>query len=145
MTEPTMCELAWAAGFIDGEGCVSVAKSTRNGQPLPYYRADLSASNTVKAPLDKLSAMFGGRVMVVRPSVGRRRVSYAWKTSGTARSAEVLRQLLPWLTVKRRQAELILEFAQFFGTIKHQQKKPDRVKLELLKQRMHVLNTRGVA
>ena len=142
---PTLCDLAWAAGFIDGEGCVSVAKSSRKGQPLPYYRADLSASNTVRAPLEKLSSMFGGRIVTVRASVGNRRTSYAWKTSGTAKTAEVLRLLLPCLLVKKRQAELVLEFAQFFGTIKVQQKKPDRAQLEVLKQRMHVLNARGVA
>lgn len=138
-------DLAWAAGFIDGEGCVSVTKSARQGQPLPYYRADLIVANTVREPLDKLASIFGGRVVVTRRAIGNRRLTYGWKTTGTAHTASVLRALLPWLTVKRCQAALVLEFAEAFGTIRHQQKKPDRERLEVLKQQMHVLNARGAA
>lgn len=140
-----LLDVAWAAGFVDGEGCVSVTKSSRKGQPLPYYRADLIVANTVKEPLDKLALIFGGRVVVTRPSIGNRQLTYGWKTTGTSHTARVLQELLPWLTVKRAQAALVLEFAAFFGTIRHQQKKPDREQLEALKQRMHVLNARGAA
>lgn len=140
-----MHDIAWAAGFFDGEGCVSIAKSARKGQPLPYYRAELIVANTSREPLDRFEILFGGRVVVVRPAKHNRKLTYGWKTTGTAHTAQVLRELLPWLTVKRGQALLVLEFASFFGTIKVQQKKPDRTKLEELKQRMHVLNCRGTA
>jgi hypothetical protein len=140
-----LTEIAWAAGFVDGEGCVSIAKSGRRGQPLPYYRAELIVANTVREPLDRLALLFGGRVVVARRAIGNRKLTYQWKTTGTAHTTSVLRELLPWLTVKRAQAALVLEFAQCFGTIKHQQKKPDRPLLEVLKNRMHVLNMRGVA
>jgi hypothetical protein len=140
-----LTDVAWAAGFVDGEGCVSVCKSSRKGQPLPYYRADLVVSNTVREPLDRLASLFGGRVVVTREAVGNRKRTFGWKTTGTAHTAEVLRELLPWLTVKREQASLVVEFSQCFGTIKRQQKKPDRPRLELLKQKMHELNARGAA
>jgi hypothetical protein len=38
-----------------------------------------------------------------------------------------------------------LEATELFGTVTRQQKKPDRPRLELLKQKMHALNGRGVA
>lgn len=139
----TLHDVAWAAGFFDGEGCVSMAKSARKGQPLPYYRVELIVSNTVKSPLDRLSELFGGRVVVARKAKGNRQTVYQWKTSGTAHTARVLKELLPWLTVKRQQALVALEAASLFGNVRKQQKKPDRPKLELLKQEMHRLNARG--
>lgn len=97
-------EVAWAAGFFDGEGCVSIAKSARKGQPLPYYRADLIVSNTSREPLDRFAGLFGGRVVVVRLAQHKRKLTYGWKTTGTSHSAKVLLELLPWLTCKREQA-----------------------------------------
>ena len=46
---PTACsgDIAWAAGFVDGEGCISLSKTRQPGRKHPTYRPrfDLGQNN----------------------------------------------------------------------------------------------------
>jgi len=98
-------ELAYLAGIIDGEGCVSIAKNTRRGRN--YYSLRINVSNNSIDLMQWLEDTFGD---VVRTSYHRwydRRDLYDWTASGN--QAQVLLELvLPFLIIKKDQAKLAL-------------------------------------
>jgi hypothetical protein len=56
--ELPVSDLAWAAGFIDGEGTISVySRADRVGE----FKVLLQAVNTNRTALDRLQSMFGGQ------------------------------------------------------------------------------------
>jgi hypothetical protein len=95
-------DAAWAAGFLDGEGSIGVYRSHST------YSLTVYAGQKVREPLDKLSEMFGGNV---RWNAKRSQASglWDWKRHGVSAVA-VLEAVMPYLTVKRPQAELAIEF-----------------------------------
>lgn len=103
MTSKT--DLAWAAGFIDGEGCISIArqnsKTCRSGH---RYTMKLVVSQKRRPALDKLQAMFGGTVK--KPSS-----QDIWWWVVTAQQAKLaLEAVFPYLVEKYDQAEVAIAF-----------------------------------
>jgi hypothetical protein len=98
-------DLAWAAGFIDGEGCVSLIKR-RNGSGYLYFQSNLNVPQIDKSPLLKLQSMFDGNIRAIKP-IGNRRPSYVW-TVHASKCRNALQLMLPYLVVKKRETELLL-------------------------------------
>ena len=74
-SEQTVTDLAWAAGFIDGDGVISMYK--RADRPVNEYRVVVRAMNTNRLALDKLKGMFGGSVHVMTKASN----THGWKPS----------------------------------------------------------------
>jgi len=102
----TQTDIAWAAGFFDGEGCITVPVRTRSRNRRNYSLA-LYVGQVDPRPLARLQGYFGGAV-VSRTSWGKGRPIFMWRISGTTAEA-ALRVLLPFLMVKAEQARLALE------------------------------------
>lgn len=98
--------LAYMAGFFDGEGSVEVyayeRKADNNGGGAAGSLS-ISATQKVNAPLLGMQSMWGGSIR------RNARGLFEWKVSG-GKAAQALREMLPYLIVKRRQAELAIEF-----------------------------------
>jgi len=91
--------VAWAAGFIDGEGCVALVRDTTRGT---YVR--LSVGQRTREPLTFLCELFGG-------SIHQEKTRPMWKWVVSHRTAsKALTELLPYLVVKQDQAALALRF-----------------------------------
>lgn len=92
---PRIRDLAWAAGFLEGEGSFSAGKRTST------Y---VVASQVNREPLDKLRALFGGSMLFRHHR--RRNPSwspfYRWQVGG-ARAIGVILTLWPMLSQKRRE------------------------------------------
>lgn len=97
-------DLIWAAGFIDGDGCITIQNS-KNGR---YGQPTISASQANIEPLVILRELFGGSI---RKHDDNRKPtyspSYRWRLTAT-KAVEACRTLLPYLRVRRRQAELVI-------------------------------------
>lgn len=99
--------VAWAAGFFDGEG--SVGTPTRR-------HINISISQVDPRPLAIVKELFGGKIFF-HDSAGVRRNGDRWKPqwryhlSGYQASV-ALREMLPYLIVKRDSAELAIEMAR---------------------------------
>ena len=100
-------DLAWAAGFIDGEGTVYISPE-RTKHPMGLR---LLASQTVEKPLRKLQSLFGGGNVYLRNDTRKEtyRPLWTWQLSGTLAKA-ALKAMLPYLTVKSQQAAIALNF-----------------------------------
>ena len=99
-------ELAYLAGFFDGEGSISILN--KGPRKLGLH---LQVSQTVKEPLDRFQERFGGSIHLTSrgQSPFSRKPIWAWH-AGPRDGATALAALLPYLLVKREQAEVAIEF-----------------------------------
>lgn len=110
----TLEVLAYAAGFIDGEGSIGIARANpRKGWhsrgTTPRYEAHVTVVNTVREPMEWLYQEFGGHLRNKKPGKEGWKPQYCWVISNR-RAVSVLRELLPYLKVKRSQADLLIAF-----------------------------------
>lgn len=97
---PTEVELAYMAGFFDGDGCITVATNTNKGLTLRAY----VAQNTIE-PLLLFQNVWPKGVMAQQRG---RRVIHFYTHGRTA--VGMLEALLPYLIVKKEQAELAIRW-----------------------------------
>lgn len=100
-------ELAYLAGFMDGEGSFMIQEGT-NRLGYTQHCAKVSASQVRILPLEVLKKRFGGRISPVLSTYG---TEYQWYVSGK-NAIEVARQLQPYLLLKKRHAEILMEFGK---------------------------------
>lgn len=98
-------ELAYWAGFFDGEGCVQIEHTQT--RPM-VYRLSVSVGQTQRAVLVAMAERFGGSVRN-EPRSSRHKPAWRWQLSGP-RAALFLGAVQPYLRVKARQAWLGREF-----------------------------------
>lgn len=93
--------LAYLGGIVDGEGYIGVKRTAAHpGRVTPGHHARISVKMNDPAPAVRLlHATFGGRCA---PENGR--TMLCWQVTDLA-AERTLRQLLPYLLVKREQAE----------------------------------------
>lgn len=110
--------VAYAAGFIDGEGCIVILRKKNNqgvGFHSRYYLLRLQACNTAPEGIELLYGLFGG-AMRERAAHSANRynkgVMYEWETSSNG-ALKALKELLPHLRVKRAQAEFAIQFQNY--------------------------------
>lgn len=109
-------DLAYMAGIIDGEGSICVysffaSPHQRNGKRYLRHSTMLSVSNTSTALMDWIVERFGSKMRTVKRTRQDWKQAYHWQV-GYARAAEILQAVLPYLVIKRRQAELLIEFQE---------------------------------
>ena len=97
-------ELGYIAGLLDGEGHISwTVKKRRNGITKQPH---IGISNTNPNVLKYLEAL-GGRISW-RPRRGKFSACGTWQIDGTLNIIAFLRNILPSLIIKRKQAEEML-------------------------------------
>lgn len=94
---------AWAAGFFDGEGSVSIR----------YKSPRVQAVQVRREPLDRLVDLFGGSIGVrERDDHETWQDVHVWTVGGAAGCVRFLTATLPWLTVKRATATVALAYCE---------------------------------
>lgn len=98
-------DLAYAAGFLDGEGCFSISKSN-------HWKASVSCSNTDREIVAWFHENFGGH-FYKNPTKRRanHRPVYQWKVVSN-NAAAVCSLIAPYLRQKTEQALLIIALQQ---------------------------------
>lgn len=101
-------ELAWAAGFFDGEGSVSLIWTTHTTNTNPWWNLKVTVTNCDRPSLERFVAAVGvGRIYTKKPVEGRQVTHYVM--AGSLVAERILRGLLPYLLTKKRVAELAIE------------------------------------
>lgn len=125
-------ELIWMAGFFDGEGCVSVGRQMQKfpRKLFQTYAMHTILANRVEDPLRRFHRRFGGSMWKY---AAHGQEYWRWATS-SHKSMGMLRELLPYLLVKRPIAECAIRFQEHmtqrnkeFGRTGY----PDYVRVEL--------------
>lgn len=99
-------ELIYVAGLFDGEGCITTSLPKTNQRPL-----SLKLSMIHKATVEGLHKVFGGSFGAHRTRQPNARQSWWWNIAGV-RSYTLLKLLLPFLRVKRDEAEIGIELGE---------------------------------
>ena len=105
--EPTT--LAYLAGMIDGDGYISITRSTHS--KYLYFGAQVGIAGTRREPHDLAASLWGGAVNKYIPKNPKHRPQFQWCRTGRG-AVEVVQAIYPYLLIKQEQAELVLELAE---------------------------------
>jgi len=109
-------DVAYIAGFFDGEGCVRIKRANQGGNSY-YITATITNSN--KAILEYIKDIFGGKVRQAEKKANR--VIYHYELT-SAEAVDMLKTLMGFLREKRPQAELAVDFHNIKEHLKPEQK-----------------------
>ena len=99
-------DLAYYAGFFDGEGCIMINKRPNSG-----HRLDVRISNTNKHILLGYISLFGGGLYKQKRRKDTHKDKWQWCLS-TKASVLFLKTLYPYLRLKKAEALLAIEYQQ---------------------------------
>lgn len=108
--EMTEIEKAWLAGFIDGEGSIGIyRKKSKHGRGGHDFGVRLLVVNTNQAAMDYVKALTGcGCSWISKKGYKANwKPCHRWQAFGE-NARDLVRQLLPYLRIKRAIAELVL-------------------------------------
>lgn len=100
-------ELAYLAGFLDGEGTFTVYKAVQTSGTV--YSALISAAATDVDIITWLLQTFGGNSYAPFCR-GNRQQAYQWQLRRKELLVPLLEQLTPYLKIKQLQAKLLLKY-----------------------------------
>lgn len=101
---------AWAAGIIDADGHITIAKKKSGYYSLTVVAAQVGEE--LPPVIEKLHLLYGGNLWQAKPSM--RRQMWHWQVTSSA-AERVLRSVLPYLVGKRRQADIGLRYRALVG------------------------------
>ena len=138
--------LAWAAGFIDGDGFITIQNRNQNinGKQYTGHYLRLGACQANIVPLEELKKLFGGSIRIKNSGPNRegynRKQQWVWQCS-TQSAKTALIQLIPYLIHKKTVACLGIEFADTMGTTQRVSEELN-LKRNELQQAIKELNSR---
>jgi hypothetical protein len=137
---------AYAAGLIDGEGCIGIQESA--GQRVYSVRVDVGMTTKAMSVLTRLHRQYGGTLRRNRAQTDRWDAAEMWSVFGFA-AAALLRRVEPYLILKAEQAQIALRVEDIrlslpkTPTGRSRWSDDARARCERLKRRMHELNRKG--
>ena len=108
----SLVDLAWAAGFMDGEGCISIARQTYTDptrRDTFRLRVDITQNHLKVLRYFEKAVGVQGRLYEVKRTGSQNRDGYHLGYDGD-RGFDVIERLLPFLQRKQHEAEAVLEF-----------------------------------
>jgi len=122
VTALTEVDLAYAAGILDGEGCINIVKQKRKIRRTinkrkyklykiqkPYYRLQVNVCNTQSEVITWLWLNWGGSRQIRH--IPLRRTMFYWYVV-SRQAYHFLNDILPYLKLKRNQAKLAIAFQE---------------------------------
>lgn len=95
--------LAYAAGLIDGEGCIGTYWNSVHRN----FQLRITVEMTEKVGLEHLEGLFGGK-WYFKPAKTPRKARHLWMIFNS-KAENAIKQLLPYLKVKKEHAETALK------------------------------------
>lgn len=98
--------IAWAAGFFDGEGCVTI---TTNAQ------IRLEIATTHKPSIEKFAWLFEDdpRIQIRQPRFDQNRIQYRYMAWGK-RAMEIVNKIRPYSVTKREQLDMLVVYFNMY-------------------------------
>jgi hypothetical protein len=93
---PSHSSLAWAAGFLEGEGCFRRSGGGKQGRTERVVCAQVNLE-----PLLKMQEMFGGSTCQYGPYAANKQPFWNWTITGS-RARGVMMTMYPFLSEKKR-------------------------------------------
>ena len=138
-------DLAYLAGFVDGEGTLTITSNPNKKErknPSKSYRFIFQVVNTDKEIIDWIASFLGVGFITRRDprddGQKNNKIRYILTAGSFDNVAQICNVLLPYLKVKKPQAQLILEYYR-----NHKFRKISTREIEIVKE-IRILNKRGL-
>jgi hypothetical protein len=141
----TDVQLAWAAGFVDGEGCIDIRCCRNNSIVLKLH-----VTNTCKEGLEHFAQIIKGGDLRLLHGAGYRGLNYkeCWVYElYNAFAFQAIVLMLPYICIKRKQAALAIECYHECspgGKRIHRLSIKQIAARQLYQEEMKALNKRGI-
>jgi hypothetical protein len=111
-------DLAWAAGIVDGEGCIGLSRISN-----AHWSLRVAVGNTDIRMIDKLCQCFGGKARLQNKKPGKdgfkRKPLWTWVLYGEKAEAFLV-AILPYLCNKADQAEIGIASRRYLHAKRYQ-------------------------
>jgi len=117
MPEIKDTDWAYAAGFVDGEGCIAISRSFVPTKLRFYYGVQIVVSNRDRVVLDWMKNTWGGWIVsAASPLRGQKaRQAWNWRTPTGQSARPFLKGIRPHLRVKLMQCDNALAMIELSG------------------------------
>jgi len=102
---PNPTDWAYAAGFVDGEGCIAITRGLSRRRGRYYYSVGVVVANRQREALDWLLSMWDGWVVQASSNPGNARPSWVWRSRTGGHAGPFLEGIRPWLKLKGPQCD----------------------------------------
>lgn len=128
---------AYIAGIIDGEGSICLTKNQSS------TKFAVSVNMCDREAIDFIAKYYGGNIYFCdRKNEGNRRDSWKWERSHNS-AAQFLIDILPYLVVKRRRAEVVLACDWSIKLTRWDGHDAERLARQQAQNKLRQLNKRG--
>lgn len=109
----SITDLAWLAGIVDGEGCISAHKSRNRGIPHISMGIYMTHRLTIVRARDIILRLTGRKIKILqRPRTDRWQETFGIKVGRKSTLRTLLSQLIPFMTTKKEVAECAVPIVQ---------------------------------
>lgn len=135
----------YLAGFIDGEGCLTISKQNRGGHHIsPEYKIKCIVNHTNLDILKVYKNIFGGEIYIVKLKEGRNhKKQHQWIISNKV-AYDFCKKIIKYLILKKKNAQLLIDFYEKRISNKYPIKTEELERREKILQEIRVLNKRGI-
>lgn len=133
---------SYLAGMVDGEGCIAIWRTNARAHDFVTSRKTYNSFNlriqiynTSLELMKWLVANFGGTYHIRTHEKNEHKNSYNWRPKGENNTKKMLLGILPYLVIKREQAQLALKYIELPRNCPEQR--------EPIYQRIRQLNQKG--
>ena len=108
-------DLAYMAGVIDSDGYIGIVKQseTRRKHTTEYFRTVITVSQVQLEAIELLRERLGGSFGITQRQKGSNWKSlYRWGVYNKKDTKRILEMLLPYLKIKRKQAEMVIAYCE---------------------------------
>jgi hypothetical protein len=109
LAEPEATDWAYAAGFVDGEGCISVTRSFSPPRDRYLYGVCAVVANRDRDVLDWMQTTWGGWLVKFSTRADGARTCWNWRSPTGLSAKPFLSGIRPWLRVKALQCDNAIE------------------------------------
>lgn len=131
-------DIIYLAGFLDGEGCISLTRKAKK-----YIVPKVVIANTNIEVLKWIQEKFGG-YFTIRKKLTERRRAVGYLEFQYRKALNLIKLIYPYLIVKKKQADIYFEYQKTIMELKDGTKNGlshRTQEREELKNRMHNLNS----
>lgn len=101
---------AYAAGILDGEGCITIRHDEREGRPEHTYTPRITIVNTNYQVIDWFYQNFGGNVSKRKKQKEGWKEQFVWILNSPEEVQLFIEKVYKFLIIKKKQAQIILYF-----------------------------------
>ena len=109
-------EKSYVAGFLDGEAWVGLTKSRSGGRL--QYRPGIHIANNNRNVLEKIRRDYKGSIIRKNRQGCNQKIGYILEIRKKESMVLILKDILPYLIVKKKQAKILVKFLVNFMNVR---------------------------